>query len=50
MKKTTKENSSSQPDHELEKLLKDLIALLQKSGTICGTGDQMEELRRKKFG
>lgn len=43
-------SGNSQPDHELEQLLKDLIAHLQKSGTICGTGDQMEELRRKKFG
>ena len=46
----TNKNSSSQPDHELKQLLKDLIAHLKKSGTICGTGDEMEKLRRKKFG
>jgi hypothetical protein len=48
----TNKNSSSREkhDHELEQLLKDLIAHLRKSGTICGTGDEMEELRRKKFG
>jgi hypothetical protein len=48
---TNKDSSSSDKnDHELEQLLNDLIAHLKKSGTICGTGDEMEELRRKKFG
>lgn len=48
---TNKDSSSSEKnDHELEQLLNDLIAHLKKNGTICGTGDEMEELRRKKFG
>ena len=47
---TNKDSSREKHDHELEQLLNDLIAHLKKSGTICGTGDEMEELRRKKFG
>lgn len=37
MKKKTKKTE--------DELLNDLIAALRKAGTICGTGDEMAELR-----
>ena len=45
----TKNNSSSeQADHELEQIISDLVAHLRKSGTICGKGSEINELRRKR--
>ena len=46
---TNKDSSSSDKnDHELEQLLNDLIAHLKKSGTLCGTGEQISDVQKQR--